>query len=163
LTGLPDRRYFEGRLLVALRKARSRADYHFAVLFVDLDGFKVLNDTWGHLHGDRVLQEIAVRLDACIRPGDTVARFGGDEFTMLVDQLHDPSDVVHVAERIQSQMRVPVEIDGHRAAITASIGIALSWHGYRDAEAMLRDADRAMYRAKAEGKARYSIWATEGK
>ena len=162
LTGLPDRRHFEGRLLVAMRKARSRADYHFAVLFIDLDGFKVVNDTWGHLHGDRVLQDIAARLHACIRPEDTVSRFGGDEFTVLVDHLHNPSDVVHVAERIQSQMQVPVEIEGRRATITASIGIALSWHGYRDPEAMLRDADRAMYRAKAEGKARYFIWEPQG-
>jgi diguanylate cyclase (GGDEF)-like protein len=159
LTGLPDRRHFEGRLLVALRKARSRQDYHFAVLFVDLDGFKTVNDTWGHLHGDRVLHEIAAKLHACVRPEDTVARFGGDEFTVLVDHLRTPSDVVHVAERIQSQMQEPVEIEGRHATITASIGIALSWHGYHDAEAMLRDADRAMYRAKAEGKARYFIWA----
>ncbi len=162
LTGLPDRRHFENRLLAALRKARSRAEYHFAVLFVDLDGFKALNDTWGHLHGDRVLQDIAARLYACIRPQDAIARFGGDEFTVLVDNLHGPSDVVHVAERIQLQMLVPVEVEGHRATITASIGIALSWHGYRDPEAMLRDADRAMYQAKAEGKARYVVWTPEG-
>jgi len=161
LTGLPDRRQFEGRLIVALRKARCRGDYHFGVLFIDLDGFKAVNDAWGHLHGDRVLQEIAARLQTCFRPEDMVARFGGDEFTVLLDHLRDPSDVVRVAGRVRSGLETPVEIEGRRANVTASIGIALSWHGYRDPEVMLHDADRAMYRAKAEGKARYFIWAPE--
>jgi len=159
VTGLPDRRQFEGRLVVALRKARCRGDYRFAVLFIDLDGFKAVNDAWGHLHGDRVLQAIGARLAGCIRPEDMAARFGGDEFTVLLDHLHGPSDAVRVAERIQSQMATPLEVEGRRSEITASIGIALSWHGYRDPDAMLQDADRAMYRAKAEGKARYFVWA----
>ena len=163
VTGLPDRRQFEGRLVVALRKARCRGDYRFAVLFIDLDGFKAVNDAWGHLHGDRVLQAIGARLAGCIRPEDMVARFGGDEFTVLLDHLRGPSDAIRVAERIQSQMATPLEVEGRRSEITASIGIALSWHGYRDPDAMLQDADRAMYRAKAEGKARYFVWAPGGK
>jgi diguanylate cyclase (GGDEF)-like protein len=158
VTGLPDRRQFEGRLMVALRKARCRADYHFAVLFIDLDGFKAVNDAWGHLHGDRVLQAIGARLAGCIRPEDMVARFGGDEFTVLLDDLHSPPDAIRVAERIRLQLETPLEVEGRRSALGASIGIALSWLGYRDPEAMLQDADRAMYRAKAEGKARYFVW-----
>ena len=159
VTGLPDRRQFEGRLVVALRKARCRGDYRFAVLFIDLDGFKAVNDAWGHLHGDRVLQAIGARLAGCIRPEDMVARFGGDEFTVLLDHLRGPSDAVRVAERIRQQLESPVEVDGRCSPITASIGIALSWHGYREPDAMLQDADRAMYRAKAEGKGHYHVWA----
>ncbi len=159
LTGLPDRRLFETRLETALATARGRADYAFAVLFVDLDGFKAVNDTFGHLAGDGVLCEIAARLTRCIRPGDMVARFGGDEFTILVDDLRGPADAVGVAERIQSQLEKPAEVEGRPVTIAASIGIALSRESYRTPQQMIHDADRAMYRAKAGGKNHGAVFA----
>ena len=157
LTGLPDRRQFEGRLMAALRKARSRAEYHFAVLFVDLDGFKALNDTVGALarrprppgHCRPALRlHPAARRDCPVRRR-RVYRAGEQSPQSLGRGPRGRADRVADAS--------PVEVEGHRATITASIGIALSWHGYRDPESMLRDADRAMYQAKAEGKARYVI------
>lgn len=158
LTGLADRRQFEHRLGQSLRRARGDCEYHFALLFIDLDGFKAVNEALGHLQGDRVLCEIAARLSRCVRPHDLLARFGGDEFTVLVDRLRSPASLPGIAQRIQSQVQLPVEVQQRQIRLTASIGIALSWQDYRDPEAMLCDADRAMYRAKAAGKGRWAIW-----
>ena len=151
LTGLPDRRLFERRLDRALQRAREQDNYKFAVCFIDLDNFKTINDRAGHLVGDRVLCEVAGRLVGCVRPGDMVARFGGDEFTVLIDNLHDDADAAPVARRIFSQLEKPVAVDGQAWEVAASIGVAIGSRGQRQIEDLLDDADRAMYRAKALG------------
>ena len=151
LTGLPDRRLFERRLDRALERARRHDDYKLAVCFLDIDNFKAINDSHGHLTGDRLLCEVARRLCACVRPGDMVARFGGDEFTVLVDNLHDEGEAMLVAQRILGQMETPVTVDGRAVKVVASIGVAASSPDYRRTEDLLRDADRAMYGVKAAG------------
>jgi diguanylate cyclase (GGDEF)-like protein/PAS domain S-box-containing protein len=158
LTGLPDRSQFVGRLANALARAAEDPSRRVAVLFVDLDDFKAANDTLGHLAGDRLLREIAGRLARCVRGGDLAARYGGDEFVVLLDGLQGPEGAVLVAERIQAQLRAtPVAADWN-VPITASIGIALSRPECRSPDQMLHEADQAMYRAKAPGKARYAVF-----
>lgn len=151
LTGLPNRCLFERRLERALQRVRERADYRFAVCFIDMDNFKVINDTAGHLVGDRVLYEVALRLAGCVRPNDTVARFGGDEFTILLDGLRSDADAAIVAQRILACLESPVRVDGLSVGVAASIGVATSNPTHQRAEDLLRNADRAMYRAKALG------------
>jgi len=158
LTGLPNRALFMECLRRAVEHTKRYEDYLFAVLFIDLDRFKVINDSLGHPFGDQLLIEIAGRLKACLRPGDTVARLGGDEFTVLLEDIKDVSDAVRVAEHIQAKLKLHFELGGRKVFTTASIGIALSLANYDQPEAALRDADIAMYRAKALGKARHEIF-----
>jgi diguanylate cyclase (GGDEF)-like protein len=128
---------------------------------MDLDRFKIINDSLGHSTGDRLLVAVAQRLQSCIRPGDIVSRFGGDEFALLLDDIKHLNDATHLANRIQKELAMPFELGGHEVFTSASIGIAISTTGYDQAEDILRDADVAMYRAKSRGKARYEIFDTD--
>lgn len=152
LTDLPNRAFFIDRLRQALKKVQKQPEYVFAVLFLDLDRFKLINDSLGHMVGDQLLVGLAQRLQTCLRPGDIVARLGGDEFTILLQQMHDISDAMRVAERIQEAIALPFYLNTHEVFTTTSIGIVLSTIGYEKPEDLLRDADTAMYRAKARGK-----------
>ncbi|MBD2502070.1 EAL domain-containing protein [Anabaena azotica FACHB-119] len=159
LTGLANRALFMEHLQHALQQTKRQKDYLFAVLFLDLDRFKVINDSLGHLKGDQFLITIAKRLAACIRSTDIAARLGGDEFTILLEDIQDVSDAIKVAERIQKELKLPLKLDGQEVFTSASIGIALSSTvNYDHPEQLLRDADTAMYRAKALGKSRYALF-----
>jgi diguanylate cyclase (GGDEF)-like protein/PAS domain S-box-containing protein len=158
LTGLPNRALFMDHLHLAIARAQRREDQIFAVLYLDLDRFKVINDSLGHMIGDQLLIESARRLERCLRPGDTVARLGGDEFTILIDDIKDESEAIYVAERIERELTKPFALSGREVFTTLSIGIAPSTTGYERAEDILRDADTAMYRAKSLGKARHEIF-----
>ena len=158
LTGLPNRALLMDRLRHTVDVARRNPTYLYAVLFLDLDRFKVINDSLGHMQGDCLLMAIAERLMACIRPGDTVARLGGDEFVVLLEDIRDLSSTLVVAERIQTSLTQPIRLDTQEVVITSSIGLALGNTNYRLAEDLLRDADTAMYRAKARGRARYEVF-----
>jgi len=158
LTGLPNRALFMDRLEQQLKRSQNQDDYLFAVLFLDLDRFKVVNDSVGHLVGDKLLIEIARRLENSISPTDTVARLGGDEFTILLENISSESEATLVAESIYQTLTFPFNIEGYELFSTASIGIALSSQGYEKPEDILRDADLTMYSAKDQGKARYEIF-----
>jgi diguanylate cyclase (GGDEF)-like protein/PAS domain S-box-containing protein len=160
LTGLANRTLFTDRLHQALARSRRREDYSFAVLYVDLDQFKVVNDSLGHLAGDEVLVAVARRLEACLRPGDTVARLGGDEFAILVEDVDDVSQVLRIADRIHQELSPPLKVRGHDVFATASVGIARGAPRYEQAHELLRDADIAMYRAKRRGRASSEIFDT---
>jgi diguanylate cyclase (GGDEF)-like protein/PAS domain S-box-containing protein len=162
LTDLPNRALFMDRLELTLSRAKARAQrgYEplFAVLFVDIDRFKVVNDGLGHVLGDRLLVGIAERIAASLRPSDTVARLGGDEFTILVEDIRDVHDARLVAQRVEEALLQPFHLPGQEVFTTASIGIALGGPSYNHAEELLRDADTALYRAKALGRARYEVF-----
>ena len=158
LTGLPNRTLFLDLLRHSFFRLRRHEDYRFAVLFIDIDRFKMVNDAWGHEAGDQLLQQIARRLTSCLREGDTLARQGGDEFTMWLDDVRGPADAVRVADRVHDVMRLPFEIAGQSLQSSASIGVAVGNATYKQAEDVLRDADAAMYKAKALGKARTAVF-----
>ncbi len=158
LTGLPNRVLFLDRLDQAIRRAqRSTPAAAAAVLFLDLDRFKLVNDSLGHHVGDELLKAVARRLESAVRPPDTVARLGGDEFTVLLDGVSDVHEAALVAERVHATLKTPFEIDDRDLHIDASIGIALA-ESDAAPETVLRDADVAMYRAKADGKGRHAVF-----
>jgi diguanylate cyclase (GGDEF)-like protein/PAS domain S-box-containing protein len=158
LTRLPNRLLFQQRLQDALENYQKKQSEPFAVLFLDLDRFKTINDSLGHLFGDKVLSAIAKRLEQCIRRDDTIARLGGDEFAVLVQPITSSADTIHVARRMLQAMERPFLIDGHEIFTTGSIGIALGDSNYLSTEEILRDADIAMYRAKAAGTGQYRLF-----
>lgn len=158
LTGLPNRTLFTDRLEMVLKKSKRIADHRFAILFIDLDRFKVINDSLGHLVGDRLLIKISEILEKSVRSFDTVARLGGDEFTILLDDIDNSHEAIEVAERIHARLQNEIEIDGNKILTSASIGIVFGSHDYENASDLLRDADIAMYRAKDQGRACYEIF-----
>jgi diguanylate cyclase (GGDEF)-like protein/PAS domain S-box-containing protein len=173
LTDLPNRALFADRLQYALMRARRHADNKFAVLFVDVDEFKIVNDSLGHRVGDELLVQIASRLTGGLRETDLVARsviiasqspeeglarLGGDEFAVLLEDVLNPIGAIRVAQRIQEKLSLPFDVGGQQIVITASIGVAYSSNSYAGAEDLLRDAEIAMYRAKRTGKARYEVF-----
>ena len=149
LTGLPNRTLLLDNLLRLEAMSKRHGYYPFALLFLDLDRFKVINDSLGHMAGDQLLIEMAQRLLECTREEDTVARLGGDEFAILLEQIRGPEDAVRVAERVLKRLAEPLTLDDDEVSVSASIGIALSLSGEKQAENLLRDADMAMYQAKA--------------
>lgn len=158
LTGLPNRALFLDRLSLAIERAKRYDEYKFTVLFLDLDRFKIINDSLGHMAGDNLLSCVASRLKTIIRAGDTVARLGGDEFTILLEDVAREEEVQEIAERVQICVQEPLRLEQHEIFTTASIGIVFGSPEYDCPEDVLRDADTAMYRAKAAGKARYEIF-----
>ncbi len=160
LTGLPNRALFIDHVKLAIARLQRRNDHTFAVLYLDLDRFKVVNDSLGHMGGDQLLVGIARRLEYCLRPGDTIARLGGDEFTVLLEDIGDGSDIPRIADRIQKELSAPFNLSGREVFTSVSMGIALSSESYELPEDILRDADTAMYRAKSMGKARHEMFDT---
>jgi diguanylate cyclase (GGDEF)-like protein/PAS domain S-box-containing protein len=160
LTQLPNRALFMDRLQRAMELNRRHPSSLFAVLFLDLDRFKVVNDSLGHVLGDELLVAVAQRLTTILRSTDTIARLGGDEFAMLIEGIDHDTDAVRAAQRIEETVAEPFHIGPHEIFTTVSIGIALSATGYERPQDVLRDADIAMYRAKASGKARHEVFDT---
>ena len=158
LTNLPNRTLLLERLKLAIQRSKRLEEYHYAVLFIDLDRFKVVNDSLGHSIGDRLLIDIAKRLKICLRDADLVARLGGDEFVILLEDIESTDTVVHIAERILSDCRTPLIINGHEIFMGLSMGIVLGSQDYHRASDLIRDADIAMYRSKDEGKSRYTFF-----
>ena len=156
LTGLPNRAQFIEHAWRAVHCARNNTEFVFAILFIDLDGFKPINDGLGHKAGDAVLIEVAKRLQACLRKGDVVGRYGGDEFTLLINNVTGKADAIRVAERVLQKLNQPIDV-GSRVHVGGSIGIALSTNLHERPEDLIRHADAAMYRAKSEGKGRYEV------
>lgn len=170
LTGLPNRTLFRDRVQLCIDRAKRRQDYHYAVLFLDLDRFKFVNDTMGHGTGDQLLRQVGERLQACVRGTDTLsrasidvttARMGGDEFTVLLDDLTSGADAQLVARRIVDSISAPYHINGQSVNVSASVGVAHDNKNYHSAEEILRDADAAMYHAKAAGKAQFAVFDVE--
>jgi diguanylate cyclase (GGDEF)-like protein len=147
LTGLPNRRLFQDRLATALNRCR-RSDIHLGLLFVDVDNFKAVNDTYGHAVGDALLQEIARRLAQCARASDTVARLSGDEFVLIIEELTTPGDAQVVAHKITQAMRLPMDLGGTTLEVGLSLGLAVYPSDTQDADELLSLADAAMYAAK---------------
>jgi diguanylate cyclase (GGDEF)-like protein len=166
LTGLPNRALLMNHLEHALQLAQRRTQrfssvpYQFAVLFLDLDRFKVVNDSLGHTIGDQLLKIVAQQLQASLRIGDTIARLGGDEFVILLEDIEDVSDAIEVANRIHQQLKAPIPLGGHEVFISTSIGITLNSARYTEPDQILRDADIAMYRTKQRGRGGYEIFDT---
>ncbi|MCB1056033.1 MAG: EAL domain-containing protein [Acidobacteria bacterium] len=158
LTGLPNRALFKDRLERCIERSQRQMGHLFAVLFLDLDHFKVINDSLGHGLGDKLLISIAERLKRTLRPGDTVARLGGDEFVVLLGEIKAVEDAELVAQRIQESLGSPFDLGGHEVFTATSVGIALGSSAYRDPEDLIRDADIAMYQAKAKGRSCHAVF-----
>jgi diguanylate cyclase (GGDEF)-like protein/PAS domain S-box-containing protein len=158
LTGLPNRRRFMQCLEGAVARARVDSHYAYAVMFLDFDRFKLINDSLGHGAGDALLVQVARRLQERLRPSDVVARLGGDEFALFTERIGHERDAVSLAERLLEAFRRPFTVAGHELQVSASIGVTFGSHGDRNAEAVLRDADTAMYQAKADGRARVAVF-----
>lgn len=158
LTNLPNRVLFKDRLQHAMERTKRNEEYRFAVFFLDLDRFKVVNDTRGHDIGDLLLIESGKRLAKCVRSVDTIARFGGDEFVILLEDIKDPSEYLSVADRILHNLSLPSNLGGQKVFVSVSMGIVVSDDHYQLPEEILRDADIAMYRAKNQGRAHYEIF-----
>jgi diguanylate cyclase (GGDEF)-like protein len=158
LTRLPNRAFFMERLSHAVQRAKRRRGSLFAVLFLDLDNFKVVNDSVGHHAGDELLVEVAQRLQRCTRGSDMVARLGGDEFALLLESVDDAAEAGHVAQRVQEALAAPVNLSGYEVFTSVSIGVALSSSANELPEYLLRSADMAMYRAKRGGRARFELF-----
>ncbi len=158
LTGLPNRALFMDRLRMAIRRAKRHNEYIFAVLHLDLDNFKSINDTFGHRAGDKILNRVTERLLQCVRDADTVARFSGDEFALLIADLERPAQAVHIAKRISKALSDVIVFNGQDIRISASMGIFLNSAGCGSPEEVLRDADTAMYRAKRHGRGRFAVF-----
>jgi diguanylate cyclase (GGDEF)-like protein/PAS domain S-box-containing protein len=158
LTDLPNRALFMDRLTHALKRLERKPDATLGLLFLDVDRFKVVNDSLGHSLGDELLRAIAGRIQRSVRPGDTVARLGGDEFTILVEDVEGVEGAIRVSDRIQASLAEPFDLSEHRVFASASIGIVMRTPGYRKPEELLRDADLAMYRAKGRGRSRHEIF-----
>ena len=161
LTGLANRALFMDHLRMTIERGKNRHRNAYAVLFLDFDRFKIINDSLGHAEGDKLLKGIAQRLQSSVRTGDLVARLGGDEFVILLSEMLNINEAMLIAERIQNDLRAAFDVSGREIFITASIGITLSTAGHICAEDMLRDADIAMYRAKANGKAQFQVFDKE--
>jgi diguanylate cyclase (GGDEF)-like protein/PAS domain S-box-containing protein len=160
LTGLHNRHVFFDLLALALRRTRrTKNSPKVGVLFMDLDSFKTINDSLGHEAGDRLLVAVAERLKNRLQPEDVLARFGGDEFAVLLETVENPSEVIRVAQRIAEGLRKPFTVDDHQVSVSTSVGVALGTaHANDDPEGMLREADAAMYRAKEQGPGRYAVF-----
>jgi diguanylate cyclase (GGDEF)-like protein/PAS domain S-box-containing protein len=161
LTGLPNRAALMTQLEGAIAKTRFDSSYLFAVLFLDLDAFKSINDRLGHIAGDRLLIEIARRLEICLRPSDQIARLGGDEFVICLNNIHSIQDATLIAERIEIALSAPITWEDQKIFSTASIGIAIGKDSYHNPEELLRDADIAMYAAKKRGQGCYEVFDTD--
>ncbi len=158
LTGLPNRAYFNLELNRLIKDLQLNRSPDFAVLFIDLDRFKIINDSLGHEAGDLLLIQVAARLQSCLRESDFVARLGGDEFVILLSPIHDLQDTIVIAERLKTTLSQPINLKGTEVCISASIGIAISDLRYDNVNDFLRDADTAMYEAKAKGKNGYTVF-----
>lgn len=158
LTNLANRTLMMDRISAAIELVQSGESYRYAVLFIDLDRFKVINDSLGHLVGDRLLMIIAQQLTTYLRAEDTIARFGGDEFVILLDDINSPHNAIQIAERILSDCQTPLVLDGYQLFIGMSIGVVVDTTHYTDASDLIRDADISMYRAKAKGKNLYQVF-----
>ena len=151
LTGLPDRRALYGHLSLLAERAEG-GDYSFAVLFVDVDYFKQVNDSMGHLAGDKALRDIAEKIVACVRPVDVVTRYGGDEFVVILDNVRSEEEVMGVARRLSAAVKELCDVEGRRLAVSASVGISIGSRDCSSPDDLLCEADQAMYRAKALGR-----------
>jgi len=158
LTNLPNRALFMEHLIMAIKRGKRRKNYFFAVIYLDIDRFKLINDSLGHNIGDKLLVEFANRIQDLLRDIDTLARFGGDEFVILLEDIEDENYAVFIAERLQKSLRPPFQIRGNDVYAPASIGIVLSTRMYDDPEIIIRDADAAMYHAKEKGRSQFKIF-----
>jgi diguanylate cyclase (GGDEF)-like protein/PAS domain S-box-containing protein len=161
LTGLPNRAALITQIEGAIAKTQLDSSYLFAVLFLDLDGFKGVNDRLGHAAGDHLLIQVARRLELCLRPSDQIARLGGDEFVIFLNNIHSIQDTIHISERIETALSAPITWEGQQIFTRASIGIAIGKDSYRNPEELLRDADIAMYAAKQCGQGCYEVFDTD--